>query len=193
MENRKVPVRLSFLGDRTYIDISTLHSACYSALGLDHRKDVFGRAVTKIPRAVSRHGHLEIGKSRGASCILEFEIESKGRFQYSFVESGDVILDRREEERFNLSEYVRIEDNIATFVKPINDFRSYNFMVLGKALIVVNTPKIPRVVRSEFFSTVDMADYVKTQTTYRSLPGGFGLLRTRLGDRPVLDVLVKLI
>ena len=66
-------------------------------------------------------------------------------------------------------------------------------MVLGKALIVANTPKIPRVVRSEFFMTVHMTDYIRTKTTYRSLPGGFGLLRTRLGDRPVLDVLVKLI
>lgn len=193
MTRENVQVQLSYLGDRAYIDISTLNMVCYSALGVNPSEKSIGSAVTRISKAVTRNGYLQLGLNQRANCYFEFEVDGQQRQCWSFIESGEPIVARRDDLRINLDESIRIDKNGARFLRPLTESRTHNFMILGKALIVANTRKIPRVVRAEFFSPIAESDYVHTLTTYRSLSGGFALLRTRLEGRTVLDVLVKLI
>lgn len=189
----RIPVRLHYLGDRAYIDISTIDSCFLRAMEIEPEDLRVGAWKIRVFRPIRNHGIL-VRNSRGRnSCQFEFEFNRQQQFSYSFVESSEVIVERQPELRYLPSQHFDIEGRRGRFIRPITGVRTYNFMALGKALVLHNTEMIPRVVRSQAWASISIDEYPDVDMSFTELRNSFAVLRTNLKGQKLGEIVVKLL
>lgn len=185
-------VKLYYFGDRSYIDVYTLSRCFYEACGMDPVDTGIESESIRILKVVKYHGFLSQGLQKNATCHFWFSISGKKHI-YSFIESQDLINERRIETLYHLSEHIWIKGKFAGFMKPLTSVMAHNLMVLGKALVVANSKFIPRVVRAELKFNLTKDDYQNLSMEYIELNNNFALLRSSVSNRHHSDVFVKLL
>lgn len=193
---KSVPVRLSYLGCRNYIDISSIDHGFLASLGIDTADLSLGYWSVRLFGQINKHGVLRPGLLESAKCQYEFEYNHVGmepeRHAYSFFESDELITDRRAEPEFCFKEHFWINGSEAFFIKPLTNFRTYNFMVLGRELVKLNTDKIPKVVKSKAWASIAEEDYCRVRMQFQLLNKNFGLLKTDLDSKKLGEIYVRL-
>lgn len=188
-----LPVRLHYLGERRYVDISTIDACFLTTLGLDPADLKIGWWQIRVLTPIRHHGYLVVGKHERASCLFEFEYDRKTLLSYSYIEMPELIVERRPEVEYVLHDHIRLDGRHGYFIRPITNVRTYNFMALGKAVVLNNTSKIPRVVRSRAWASLSLADYSDVDMTYTPLRNDFAVLRTGLRGSRLGEIVVKLL
>lgn len=192
MEHIEHKVNLSYLGDRNYIDISTISYNFFKSCGHDIYQASPDYESIRILKKITRNGILTESKPTNASCIFKYKINSQKKIYY-YIENSTIITSRTIEDAYNREEFFIIKDNTGRFIKPINTFMTYNLMCLGKSLIVANTDLTPRVVQTELNFHIEPNQYEFISMKLFFLKNNFILLQTFVHDVFHGKIFVKLI
>lgn len=152
----KIPLDISYLGDRDYIDVSTLSSALYQALPditiNSHVTDFKIRLLKKVlfNCELVWAQDLEPDFDKKKLCV-HFNWKFKDQLQsVYFQELSTLITSRKREPMTNPTEHMAYQSGEVHLFDPINDDSIYNLMKMGRILVVEKYHLIPRVVRFKF-------------------------------------------
>ena len=192
-------LKLSYFGSRQYIDVSTLTSELYRALpDITPNKEIAnfqGRLLKKIMY------HCGLMLFTGDSCqkevddnvvaIFEWDYEGK-HFQAQFVESSELITERRIEDVEDPKEYIRYTDQRVILERAINHDCIYNLMKMGRIIVVKNYAKSPRVVKYSFNRLLTKDELAGVVMTSRPLgKKDFYCLETWKDGKKFGEIIVK--
>lgn len=185
-------VNLYYFGDRNYIDISTNTKCFYEACQIQYDSVLIDSESVHIKKAITKSGYLIEGPSSESVCDFKFSLNNKLQ-TYSYIENGELITERRPEMSYNLEDYFEVTGKTGSAKKQITAFMTYNLMVFGKAVIVNNTKKIPRVVKTDLFFNIHQSEYKDLQIHYSELKNNFIILKSYIKSKHHGNVIVKLI
>lgn len=186
-------VRLAYLQDREYVDISTVSNAFFRAVGLSAADSSIETEAIRIFRELRFHGELREGAEPfGASAKFEFTRAGTKR-RFSYFESQSRIFERVPEPQLLWWDCVRLAGGCAHFTKPMGGPMTYNLMIMGKALILHLKSRVPRVVSTDLKFQLTAEHYLSLRMELHDLRNDFVQLRTFVGEKSHGIVNVKLL
>lgn len=156
-------LNIAYLGRRDYIDVSTLTSALYEALPHITDNAKIKNFNIKILRKVLNECDLWFADENKVNelvtlefkknVVATFDWEFEGVTYFAFFKETNVpIVERRNEivdDPKELMFYEKEAENVVIF-NPINSDSIYNFMKMGRLIVVNKYNLFPRVVRAHF-------------------------------------------
>ena len=147
----KKPISFSFLGDRNYIDVSTITDAITEGIDKPQLGD-YEDFHLKILRNIQNHGFLSLMENDKSIILksqfcLTFKFSIKGVPYLAWVEPGpEPIISRKVEIQKEIHDHCEIQGHRIFLRKPFNKNLVYNLMKMGKAIILdTKTGLNPRV------------------------------------------------
>jgi hypothetical protein len=137
----EINIEFSYLGDRDYIDISTISertNMSLAELGILNVEQIRLRVLHPVLyNGVFEVASAESGKVVPKESPIAVDFRANSLNYTAWVKPGNTkILSRRKEIHFELAKYTFIEDQRIELRKPFNSDLVYNLMKMGRELIV---------------------------------------------------------
>lgn len=145
------PLDLSYLGDRDYIDVSSIISSFWKALSPQTTQSSVGNIHFKILRPIRNQCELVYAENQWPSIgnveprvKLKWTSNNRTHLGY-FLETNTLLTARRTESSWKLEDHLEIRENVVIIKKAFQEDCIYNLMKAGKYIIQHQSHHAPRV------------------------------------------------
>ena len=156
----KKRVEFSFFGDRNYVDVTTISKELFKKISVPMFQ--LKKIEFSILKTVSYNGLFTLSKIKPiADYTVAVSFQYLDENYFGFVEDRDDLINQRFDEiPYVIENYFLLEGQSMTITKPLNDDFVYNYMKMGKELLVKNSIGLnPRVAKYQFDFVPENADY----------------------------------
>lgn len=133
-------IKFSYLGERDYLDITSILDSLWDHFGIGFRQDVKDMHF-KLLAPISQNCFLVYGpecnfKKNAENAVAEFAwTVHQIKYLGQLFQNGEVISIRLPEPRWNFAEYCDFQNDTVTLKKTFNEDVCYNLTKMGKFLI----------------------------------------------------------
>lgn len=196
MTSTSIPLNLSYLGNRDYIDVTSITRAVSAAIDPNIEQSQIANFSIHIENPLLNECFLV---PRGAIAALKKVAKIRFNYRDSFFDfdicQNDTPIRRRSmEAKIDIFDYCKLERDRITLQKPFSTEFMYTLMSMGKAILVSHFRLPPRVVKMQYDRFFNPCLTAGVSMKIGSLNRmGFGQLICQKGEEPFGSVLVKLL
>lgn len=167
-----------YLGNRDYLDISSITESFWSAFG-NEKRELISDLEFKLKRQIHTQCDLvydEIGNIDGSlkeKAYAELSWKIQGRaYQGFFLGTDEVITARDPEANLNFADYCEFEGQKVRLIKLFRDDTCYNLMKMGKYLVSQSYDPQVKVVKYSMQYFMPASKLIGAEMKLSELPGG---------------------
>lgn len=193
-------IELSYLGDRNYIDISSVLAAVWNTYGKSKRNEIT-KLEFRLVMPITESCNLLVSKcpidnaSGNRTVFGEMTWNYKGDKMFGLlVGNGGVVKDRRPEVDWNFDDHCDVEGDKVFLRKTFSNETGYNYMKMGKYFLSKFMNPNVKFCKFYFDYYLPAAEMVGVYMTYSLAKGGnFLILNCFHNDEKYGYIMAKII
>ncbi len=194
---RLIPLNLSYLGNRDYIDVTSITRAVSAAIDPNIEQSQISDFSIHMENPLLNECFLVPKNSREEALTRVAKVRFNYRdnfFDFDICQNETPIARRSMEAKIEILDYCKLEQDRILLQKPFSTEFMYTLMSMGKAILVSHFRRPPRVVKMQYecFFNPALASGVSMKIGPLNRMN-FGQLICEKGGEPFGSVLVKLL
>lgn len=176
MDTNKPLLKFSYLGDRDYLDITSILDSLWNFFGLDIRSSIT-EMTFKINFPIVQNCYLDYSTQQRASNstdAAEFTwIQNKTQFFGYLIPNGTVFTDRTEEPKWDFESFCDFSNDRVILKNNFKIDTCYNMTKMGKFLISKYQDPNVRIVKFYFKELIPSKEMIGISLKLQKIRGGF--------------------